>query len=110
MSRPRKSDVELRAARWLRALTIAKILFEDQGYHTRYLEEIEQFIQRREVMQQMARFEVRSALKVWLSSGTRTLERLETLVRHLCEVHARDKDYTQEAIHEATRLAARHLS
>ena len=35
--------------RWLRALEIAKILFEDQGYHTLYLEEIENFI-RREAM------------------------------------------------------------
>ena len=35
--------------RWLRALEIAKILFEDQGYHTVYLEEIENFI-RREAM------------------------------------------------------------
>ncbi len=30
--------------RWLRALRIAEILFEDQGYHTRYLEEIENVI------------------------------------------------------------------
>jgi hypothetical protein len=35
--------------RWLRTLEIAKILFEDQGYHTRYLEEIEDVI-RREAM------------------------------------------------------------
>jgi len=35
--------------RWLRALGIAKILFEDQGYHTLYLEEIKDFI-RREAM------------------------------------------------------------
>ena len=109
MSRARKSGVELRAARWLRALGIAKILFEDQGYHTRYLEEIEQFIQRSEVMQQMARLEVRSALEIWLASGERTPERLEMLVRHWCEVYAKDETYTQEAIHEATRLAARHL-
>ena len=26
---------------WFKALEIAKILFEDEGYHTRYLEEIE---------------------------------------------------------------------
>jgi hypothetical protein len=26
---------------WLRAIAIAKILFEEEGYHTRYLEEIE---------------------------------------------------------------------
>jgi hypothetical protein len=30
--------------RWVRALAIAKILFEDQGYHTVYLEEIERFL------------------------------------------------------------------
>ena len=30
--------------RWLKALEIAKILFEDQGYHTRYLDEIEDHI------------------------------------------------------------------
>lgn len=35
--------------RWLRALEIAKILFADQGYHTVYLEEIENLI-RREAM------------------------------------------------------------
>jgi hypothetical protein len=35
--------------RWLRALEIAKILFADQGYHTIYLEGIQNFI-RREAM------------------------------------------------------------
>lgn len=109
MSRSRKSGVERRAARWLRALTIAKIFFEDQGYHTRYLEEIEQFLERSEVMQQTAPLEVRSALEVWLSSGTRTMERLEMLVRHWCEVYGRDEDSTQQALQEATRLAERHL-
>src|SRR4030065_1527063 len=29
---------------WLRAINIAKILFEDQGYHTKFLEEIEKEI------------------------------------------------------------------
>ena len=33
--------------RWLRALEIAKILFEDQGYHSLYLEGIENFIWRK---------------------------------------------------------------
>ncbi len=61
-------------------------------------------------MHQKACLEARSALELWLASGTRTLERLETLVRHWCEVYARDEDYTRDAIHEATRLAARHLS
>ena len=31
--------------RRLRALAIAKVLFEDEGYHTRFLEEIEAFLQ-----------------------------------------------------------------
>ena len=30
--------------RWLRALEIAKILFESEGYHTRYLEDVQNFI------------------------------------------------------------------
>lgn len=29
---------------WLKALGIAKILFEEEGYHTRYLESIEQLL------------------------------------------------------------------
>ncbi len=37
--------VDLRQCRrWLRALSIAKILFEEEGYHTRYLDEIEHWI------------------------------------------------------------------
>jgi len=35
---------DVRKRRWFKALEIAKILFEDQGYHTRYLEEIENHI------------------------------------------------------------------
>ena len=33
--------------RWLRALEIAKILFEEEGYHSLYLEGIENFIWRK---------------------------------------------------------------
>jgi len=33
--------------RWLKALKIAKIIFEDEGYHTRYLEATERFIRGR---------------------------------------------------------------
>ncbi|MBA7540415.1 hypothetical protein ES705_32712 [subsurface metagenome] len=36
--------MKIRKRRWLRALEIAKILFEDQGYFTDYLCEIETFI------------------------------------------------------------------
>ena len=40
----RNHPKDLQQKRWLRALTIAKILFEDQGYHTQYLVEIETLI------------------------------------------------------------------
>ena len=40
-----KMDKELkRKKRWLNALRIAKILFEDEGYHLRYLKDLERFI------------------------------------------------------------------
>ena len=39
----------LQLKHWLRALAIAKILFEDQAYHTDYLDEIEQFVRDREI-------------------------------------------------------------
>jgi hypothetical protein len=61
------------------------------------------------LMPQQARLEVRSALEIWLTSRQRTLERLERLVRHWCEVYARDADYITEAIAEASRLGARHV-
>ena len=32
--------------RWLKALEIAKCLFENDGYHTVYLEDIENFIKK----------------------------------------------------------------
>jgi hypothetical protein len=53
--------------------------------------------------------EVRSALEIWLTSNERTLERLEMLVRHWCEVYARDEDYTTQAVAETKRPAAPHL-
>ena len=34
----------LKAQRWIRALALAKLLFDDEGYFTTYLDEIEQFI------------------------------------------------------------------
>ena len=34
----------LQLNRWVRALGIAKILFEEQGYHTEYLEQIERYL------------------------------------------------------------------
>jgi hypothetical protein len=39
---------QLRLKRWLSALGIAKVMFEEDGYHTVYLEEIELFIKEAE--------------------------------------------------------------
>ena len=41
------SPQELRKGRWLRALEIAEILFEAEGYHTRYLKQIAYSIRER---------------------------------------------------------------
>lgn len=35
--------------RWLKAIKIAKILFEEEGYHVRYLQEIEGLIKEKMV-------------------------------------------------------------
>ena len=39
--------MERKINRWLRALEIARTIFETEGYHTRYLREIENFIRKR---------------------------------------------------------------
>jgi hypothetical protein len=36
--------MEKRLKRWLRALELAKIIFEQEGYHIKFLEEIEEFL------------------------------------------------------------------
>jgi hypothetical protein len=46
---PKAHQLTKQLTRWLRALEIAKILFEDEGYHTAYLEEIEAFIQKTKI-------------------------------------------------------------
>lgn len=35
---------DLRRKRWLRALQIAELLFEDEGYHTTYIKDLKQFL------------------------------------------------------------------
>lgn len=37
--------------RWLSAIAIAKVLFEEEGYHCLYLEEIEEFIKEAKIVQ-----------------------------------------------------------
>jgi len=38
-----------RRKRWFRALEIAECLFEEEGYHTRYLEDLKDFLREREM-------------------------------------------------------------
>lgn len=35
---------DLRRKRWLRALQIAELLFEDEGYHTKYIKDLRDFL------------------------------------------------------------------
>jgi len=39
----RRLKVSKQIKRWFRAIAIAKILFEEEGYHCTYLKEIEEF-------------------------------------------------------------------
>ena len=39
----------LRKKRWFRALAIAECLFEDEGYHTKYLEDLKEFLKGEEM-------------------------------------------------------------
>jgi hypothetical protein len=45
--------------RWGRALEIARILFEQEGYHSRYLDEIEEALTRRRIRPEQAEFWLR---------------------------------------------------
>ena len=38
-----------RRNRWFRALAIAECLFEDEGYHTKYLEDLKEFLKGEEM-------------------------------------------------------------
>lgn len=60
-------------------------------------------------MTQKACLEVRSALEIWLTMSDRSLQQLELLVRHWCEVYGRDETYTIVAIAEVKRLAESHV-
>lgn len=45
-------DPELkRKKRWFRALQIAECLFDDEGYHTKYLEDLKEFLKGEESVQ-----------------------------------------------------------
>jgi len=44
MARVDKNHKRLQKNRWLRALQLARILFDDEGYFTHYLDQIEEFV------------------------------------------------------------------
>ena len=44
MAKPDQNGDEIRKKRWLRALQLAKLLFEEEGYFTDYLIETEELV------------------------------------------------------------------
>ncbi len=44
MAKPNQNGDEIRKKRWLRALELAKLLFEEEGYFTDYLIETEELV------------------------------------------------------------------
>jgi hypothetical protein len=68
--------------RWLRALGIAKILFEDQGYHSLYLKGIENFIWRKAMYSPKIKEEL--IPKLYLEAKAKRI-RMTTLVNRVLE-------------------------
>lgn len=68
--------------RWLRALEIAKILFEEQGYHSLYLEGIENFIWRKAMYSPKIREEL--IPKLYIEAKAKRI-RMTTLVNQILE-------------------------
>ena len=83
--------------RWLRALGIAKILFEDQGYHCLHLENIENFIRRKSMYSPKIREEL--IPKIYrVAKAKRT--KMTTLVNEILE----------RALNGGDEFAARKIS
>jgi len=68
--------------RWLRALEIAKILFEEQGYHSLYLEGIENFIWRKVMYSPKIKEEL--IPKLYIEAKAKRI-RMTTLVNQILE-------------------------
>jgi len=68
--------------RWLRALEIAKILFEDQGYHCLYLKGIENFIWRKAMYSPKIKEEL--IPKLYIEDKAKKI-RMTTLVNRILE-------------------------
>jgi len=75
--------------RWLRALEIAKILFEDQGYHSLYLESIENFIWRKAMYSPKIREDL--IPKIYRAAKAQKI-RMTTLVNRVLEKALAEED------------------
>ena len=78
------------ARRWLKALKIAKIIFQDQGFHTLHLEGMEKFIRRRILYSQNIRNDSLPVLSRISSSKNLPMTRLvnEIIKNYLTEKEA----------------------
>jgi len=84
-ARSRLTKDQRQRARWIRALAIAKILFEEEGYHTRYLEEIKQRIVHAEALEGLVGQCV-AVLENLLASPDLNLDELEQATRDAIEI------------------------
>jgi hypothetical protein len=84
--------------RWLRALEIAKILFEDQGYHCRYLEGVENFIWRKTMYSPKIREDL--VPKIYQVAKAKKIK-MTTLVNRILEkaLNGGDRFETRGSIH-----------
>jgi len=55
---------KLETNRWLKALEIAKVIFDDEGYHILYLEQLEDFIRRNRMYSPKVKNELIPALYI----------------------------------------------
>jgi hypothetical protein len=94
--------------RWLRALEIAKIMFEDEGYHTEYLQGIELFIRRRKMYSPKIKEDLIAKLYQLARAQKKPMTRLvdsilrEVVNNHQCESDKQAASSLDKAIGENT--------
>ena len=77
------------AKRWLRALEIAGILFEEQGYHGQYLEGLKNFIWRKAMYSPKIREDL--IPKIYKAAKARKIK-MTTLVNQILEKAIKEED------------------
>ncbi len=81
---------------WLKALEIAKCLFEEQWYHTQYLEEIEHFI--KEAAQMIQEMELQISAFNNLLKSLPPDKKTQTVIERLSIVYLRIPETDRPAI------------